>query len=150
MEKEVIKREIVETNGAFGFPEFQQLRGLVFSEIVYPPQSDPLPSSTDALFDMVYAVNPRTKLPDGDIAMFMSENTSPEIKDFIAKQLMSPNQSQSDGGKYDGLDDDAIALYTRNSDESLYDYRDRMYQVVYAQYQQRKDAAKAAANAANV
>lgn len=112
---------------------------------VYPEQEvkNVFPTSDESLFDFIFSVNPRTLLPDGDIAMFMNENTSPEVADFIRKNLMSDNGLSADGAKYDGIDDDTLAQYTRNQGESLSQYRDRMYGIVYGQYQQRKaEAAK--------
>ena len=122
----------------FGFPEYKNAKG---REYVRVPHKKSVPEPiTDAerLFMTIYSVNPRTHLPDGDIAMFMSDNTAPEIRDFISKNLMQDYGSLVDGAKYDGVDDDTLAMYTRNQGESLQDYRDRMYGVVYSQYLERK------------
>lgn len=122
----------------FGFPEYRNVKG---REYVRMPKAEVRQEQiTDAerLFMQIYSVNPRTHLPDGDIALFMGENTAPEIRDYISKNLMQDYGSQTDGAKYDGIDDDTLAMYTRNQGESLQDYRDRMYGVVYRQYQERK------------
>lgn len=122
----------------FGFPEYRNVKG---REYVRMPQEEVRQEQiTDAerLFMTIYSVNPRTLLPDGDIAMFMSDNTAPEIRDYISKNLMQDYGAQVDGAKYDGIDDDTLAIYTRNQGETLQDYRDRMYRVVHRQYQERK------------
>ena len=122
----------------FGFPEYKNAKGREYVRIL-KKESLPEPiTDAERLFMTIYSVNPRTHLPDGDIAMFMSSNTAPEIRDFIAKNLMQDYGAQVDGAKYDGIDDDTLAMYTRNQGESYQDYRDRMYGVVYRQYQDRK------------
>lgn len=131
-------------NDAYGYPEYRSCEKVLVDvyEEKEEEKPDQLPKS-EQLFDLIFSVNPRTKLPDGDIAMFMNDNTSPEVREFIRQNLMSDNGLETDGAKYNGLDDDTIALYTRNQGESLSQYRDRMYGVVYGQYQQRKaEAAK--------
>lgn len=126
-------------NDAYGYPEYRACEKVLVDvyEEKEEEKPDQLPKS-EQLFDLIFSVNPRTKLPDGDIAMFMNDNTSPEVREFIRQNLMSDNGLETDGAKYNGLDDDTIALYTRNQGESLSQYRDRMYGVVYGQYQQRK------------
>lgn len=127
---------------ALGFPEYRALKGRIFQEpIVEVKKSDVVPPQEE-LFNQIFSINPKTNLPDGDIAIFMSQNTSPEIKDFIQRNLMSPIDLENDGAKYDGLDDDTLAQYTRDANESVTDYRNRMYREVYSQYLERKKAAE--------
>lgn len=122
----------------FGFPEYRNVKG---REYVRMPRAEvrqePITDS-ERLFMEIYSVNPRTHLPDGDIALFMGENTAPEIRDYISKNLMQDYGAKVDSAKYNGVDDDTLAMYIRNQGESLQDYRDRMYEVVYRQYQERK------------
>jgi hypothetical protein len=122
----------------YGFREYAALRNvdeIPMSPLVRKPENS---ESNSQILDLIYSVNPRTKLPDGDIAMFMSENTSPEVAQFIKSNLMSPHDTGGDNGSYDGLDDDSIARYTRGANESVQDYKKRMYDVVVADYMQRK------------
>lgn len=122
----------------FGFPEYRNVKGREYVRMPEEEFRQEQITDTERLFMQIYSVNPRTHLPDGDIALFMGQNTAPEIRDYISKNLMQDNGSAIDGAKYDGVDDDTLAMYTRNQGESLQDYRDRMYDVVYRQYQERK------------
>lgn len=84
-----------------------------------------------SLFDLVFSVNPITKLPVGDIAMLLGDQVNPDIKRFIELNLMNPNGLDSDSaGEFSALDDDTIADFMRNPNESLGEYRDRMFQVL--------------------
>lgn len=125
-------------NRVFGFREYSALKDVEEIEDKSSRRKPENVESNSQILDLIYAVNPRTKLPDGDIAMFMSENTSPEVAQFIKANLMNPIDTGSDNGAYDGLDDDTIARYTRNFNESVQDYKKRMYDVVVADYNQRK------------
>ena len=44
-------------------------------------------SPTDVLIKEIYAPDPRTGLPTGDIGYFVSDKGNPEIKQFILEQL---------------------------------------------------------------
>lgn len=117
---------------AFGYGEYAQIKDLEYYD--YPDVEsgvvEPEIEQKERLFNEIFTLNHKTKLPDGDLAIWMSKNTSPSIKQFIQDNLFSPVPLSSDGGKYDGLSDDDIALYTRGSDESLYHYRDRLVNVL--------------------
>ena len=43
------------------------------------------------LLDVIYCLDSDTKLPKGDILMYISAKTSPEVRQFILDNLMSPN-----------------------------------------------------------
>lgn len=126
------------SQSAFGLPEYRNLKNREFIKSPEPEVRQEQITDAERLFMLIYSVNSRTHLPDGDIAMFMSDNTAPEIRDFISRNLMQDYGAKVDGAKYDGVDDDTLAMYTRNQGESLQDYRDRMYSVVYRQYQERQ------------
>lgn len=84
-----------------------------------------------ALFDIVFSVNPLTLLPDGDIAVYMSENTSPDIRRFIEMNLHSPILIDADkDAAFAGLSDDDVATFMREPTESLSAYRQRMFDVI--------------------
>ena len=120
----------------YGHPEYAMLKGLkTYHQVILQEENIHIPGD---LFDVVFGVDPRTKLPSGDLAMFMGDNVSPEVRDFISKNLMKPFDSNESGGKYDGLNDDDISLYTRGHDESLESYRSRMYDIVKSQSEARR------------
>lgn len=60
----------------------------------------------------------------GDIAAFLSEKTSPEIRDFIRQNIFGQPVSRS--SNIDGVSDETIAEFTRDADESIYDYKRRV------------------------
>lgn len=127
-EKAVTKLLKVNDKSAFGYPEFKQLQNVhVYVTPTKVDEGDVVRSETENLFDQIFSVDPRTLLPNGDIAIWMSQNTSPEIRNFISQNLMSPVPLDSDGAKYDGLTDDDVVMYTRNQGESIADYRSRLF-----------------------
>lgn len=127
----------VPVNLAVGHREYRGLENREFVEVVGRDLVSDVVDSSKVLFDKIFAVNPVTNLPDGDIAVFMSENTSPEIKAFIQSQLMTPNGQQSDTS-FDGLSDDDLASLSRGADEPLAAYASRMRSVIYQQAKAEK------------
>lgn len=88
-------------------------------------------SAEKSLFDMMFSVNPLTKLPQGDIAQYLSDKTHPDVKNFIELQLLSPNNIKSDAGaEFSALSDDDIAEFTRGVNESVASYRSRMFETL--------------------
>lgn len=124
---------------ALGFTQYNQIADYDFEPVKPDEKPDERTSSDNLVFDEIFAVNPVTKLPDGDIACFMNENTSEAVRQFIIQNLTSDNGSLSDSsGEFSQLDDDDIALFTRNSGESMSDYRDRLVNFVRDSYFKKK------------
>lgn len=123
---------------SLGFRDFEGLKDCTF----YPSENSEisLPSNSlkgEELFNIIFSVDPVTGLPQGDLAVFMSENTSPEVKQYITQNLMldvsssaAPSVMAKDSSS---LDDDMINQLSRGSFESLSDYRDRMINFVKSQ-----------------
>lgn len=113
---------------------FNLYRDLV--DVDFPNPEDPVVEQSvnqnmdKSLFDLVFSVDPCSGLPVGDLAMYMSENTSPEVKRFIELNLHKPYDVSSDTSGKKGLTDDDVAMYMRDSDESISAYRMRMFNVV--------------------
>lgn len=118
------------SNRANGFLSYRQLFDVVlFSDSV--SRDDVIRNESDKqLFDLVFAVNPRTNLPEGDLQVYMSQNTRPEVRSFIEQVLRQDNGLSSDTSHLRGLSDDDIQNFSRGSDESLSDYRLRLYNFV--------------------
>lgn len=119
--------EVAANVAAFGFREYANLKDIVVENVIDEDIKVDVKDQKERLFDEIFGVDPRTKLPNSDVALFLSDNTAPEIKDFIVNQLMSDNHLSGDGASYDGLDDDVIAQYTRSHDESIDSYRNRIF-----------------------
>ena len=102
--------------------------------IVEVPQVD-RKDKYEELLDAIYSVDPRTGVPRGDLAVFMSKDANPEIRDFIQQNLLM-DMSKEDGSlslpdsvrnafRRDVTDDDIAAL-SRNHDESADEYAKRL------------------------
>lgn len=76
----------------------------------------------EALFSAIYASD-STGFPRGDLQMFMSSEAAPEIREFIAKNLMQPTSKVPTDSK---LSDDDIVSLSRQHDESRQEYSGRM------------------------
>lgn len=124
---------------ALGFTQYNQIADLDFEFIKPDEKPDERVTPDNLIFDEIFAVNPVTKLPDGDIACFMNENTSEAVRQFIIQNLTADNGSSSDSfGEFSALDDDDIAMFTRNSGESVSDYRDRLVNFVRDSYKKKE------------
>ena len=122
-----MKVESILGERAYGYPEFWPLRDLEYQEVEHEKRQEGTPDNLQLMFDNIFAVDPRTGLPSCDVAVFMSENTSPEIKQFIAANLMREHVGEVDAHLSDGLDDDVVAELTRGSSEGSAAYRNRVY-----------------------
>lgn len=106
------------------FKEFNNLRDVEF----YPQQEEKFEQrerneKLESLLVEIYGVDPKTNLPVGDVAQYMSDNTNPQIRDFISKQLMSAVEPVGNSSQ---LSDDDLVRYQRKSGESVRDYVERM------------------------
>lgn len=119
---------------SFGFNLFRSLRDIEVSDPSPRRSVDELmfnPGMDKSLFDEVFSVDPDSKLPVGDLAMFVNENTHPDIKRFIELNLLKPYDVKSDSsGDFSSLSDDDIVEFTRGVDESIISYRDRILNVI--------------------
>lgn len=121
-----------------GYRDFEGLQNCVFHDTVIDELDLSFNSlKGEELFNLIFSVDPITGLPQGDLAVFMNENTSPEVRQYITQNLMldvsssaAPSVMAKDS---DSLDDDMINQLSRGSHESLSDYRDRMINFVKVQ-----------------
>lgn len=88
------------------------------------------------LLDFIFAVNPRTQMPSGDIACFLSADVNPQVKAFIEANLLRDIGDSSSEfsvstdlqNKFrDVISDDDIAKYSRNNGESQEEYSFRLH-----------------------
>lgn len=84
----------------------------------------------ELLFDTIFSKNPRTGLPSSDITAFMTDKVSPEIKDFIQKELLKPSQRV---GASSDLSDDDLVRFSRQSGESVSAYKSRLLDFIDSQ-----------------
>lgn len=119
---------------SFGFNLFRSLKDIEVPDPAPRRSVDEMlfnPDMDKSLFDQVFSVDPDSKLPVGDLAMFVNENTHPDIKRFIELNLLKPYDVNADSsGDFSSLSDDDIIEFTRGVDESVVSYRDRIFNVI--------------------
>lgn len=93
-----------------------------------PEEPIPFVKSDDILskvFAEVFAVNPDTGLPNGDLSYFLSPDSNPEIRMWLENNLLKPRMKSS-GTSLKGVTDDLIIEFSRSSDESREAYAARL------------------------
>lgn len=87
-------------------------------------------SQTDLLLDMIFEVDPRTKLPRGDISQYLGKETADDVRKFIEKSLLNDHKGYDPVDKlnkeYSSLSDEFIVSMMRKDNESRDDYLERM------------------------
>lgn len=86
------------------------------------------------ILDLIFGLDPITKHPIGDIAMYTSDKVNPEVRMFIEQNLLRDlpnseglNLDQDTVNKMNtNLTDDDVAKFSRNHGESKEDYALRL------------------------
>lgn len=101
-----------------------------FSKLPKDKEVENKQSQSEALLDLIFAVDSRTGIPKGDIAQYLGKDTSDDIKKFIERNLMSdgkPNQPIEQLNKdYANLSDDFVFDMQRKVNENIDDYYSRL------------------------
>lgn len=71
----------------FGEKEIPKVSTIDLSNL---PEFAPVENNENPLLDIVYSVDEKTGLPVGDLSFYMSNKTSPEVRQFIIDNLMQP------------------------------------------------------------
>lgn len=87
-------------------------------------------SNDNPLLDIVYSVDEKTGLPVGDLSFYMSNKTSPEVRQFIIDNLMQPC-SHVNGIELS--EEDALFDMVRERGETQESYLARMKKYVEVQ-----------------
>lgn len=96
---------------------------------VQPKISDEEPmkqNPMDSFLRLVYARNPRTKLPDGDLTYMVSDKANPEVKQWILDNLMMDTSKAATPSLTKGIDDDSILQLVRQPYEDRESYANRV------------------------
>lgn len=104
----------------FGIPEPKEVVVDDVQEVV--ENSD----SSRAILEAIYALDPVTKLPTGDIMCYMASTTPPEIKQYVMSNLMVDTSSQKLPSLPEGLDEDTAFALQRGFKENVDAYRQRI------------------------
>lgn len=82
-------------------------------------------SASDSLLSIVYAMDEVTNLPKGDLSYLVSDKANPQVKEFILNNLMR-DVSGAKNVTISGLSDDDLLALSRNPNESVADYANRL------------------------
>lgn len=74
----------------------------------------------------IFAVDERSGLPRGDIAYYLSADGNPQVKQWLMSNLLAARGS-SVGSSVDGVTDDMLEEFSRQPNETLSAYRQRVY-----------------------
>lgn len=94
----------------------------VFNENVFVAPATP--EKKNHVFDLIFSVDPATGLPRNDEQVFLSDKTSPAVKEYIAANLRSDNVPKVSA--LEGIPDADVALLCRNSGETRVEYATRI------------------------
>lgn len=104
----------------------------IYDNSVVPVFDDEKPmESHDAslpFLKLVYSVNPKTKLPNGDLQYMVSDKSNPEVKAWVLQNLMMDNGQSSTPSLTKGIDDDSILQLVRHPYEDRQTYVNRVNQ----------------------
>lgn len=91
-----------------------------------PDVPDPVNSDSeiDSILKEIFSVDPRTGLPMGDIAYYLSPDGNPAVKEWLVNNLLKPRSGGTDYNP--DMTDDMIIEMSRRYDESVEDYSSRL------------------------
>lgn len=100
-----------------------------FPDII-PQDLDDKKNTCELLLDSIFAVDPKTLLPRGDVAQYLSNDTPEDIRGFIEKQLFNDKKGYNPVGQLNGayldLPDDFVESMQKSKDETNEQYLDRL------------------------
>ena len=76
------------------------------------------------VLDEIFAVDPVTGFPRGDIQYYLSASGNPQVKQWLETNILKPRMSAN--STMQGLSDDLIAEMSQRKNESLDDYTVRV------------------------
>lgn len=110
---------------ALNFAQYFGLHADVDWDEPEPAPAPELDSNLKSVLDEIFAVDPVTGNPKGDIQYFLSKDGNPQVKAWLESNLLVPRRLNAgyDTSKYS---DDLIAEFTREDGESVSDYSARL------------------------
>lgn len=76
------------------------------------------------ILDEIFAVDPTTGFPRGDIQYYLSASGNPQVKQWLENNILKPRMSAN--STMQGLTDDLIAEMSQRKSESVEDYSARI------------------------
>ena len=83
-------------------------------------------SPADAFLRLVYALDPISNLPTGDLCYMVSDKANPEVKAWVLQNIQMDTSSAANMTAPDGLSDDDLITLTRKQGESTEAYAERV------------------------
>lgn len=83
-------------------------------------------SDLQRVLDSIFTVDEKTGLPRTDIQYYLSGNGNPSVKEWLKNNLMKPRADKL-RSSVEGVTDDLMFEFSRHADESIDDYRDRLF-----------------------
>lgn len=80
----------------------------------------------DSFLSIVYAPDPRTNLPTGDLNYLVSDKVNPDVKRWVLDNLLVDVSSAAMPAAPSGMSDDDIAALARSPKESVQAYMERV------------------------
>lgn len=102
------------------------------------PSADFVKSSSERIFDEIYKLSPDGTVSD-DLSMWLSDKTSPQIRDFISSQLLQKTEVEP---LKDGLTVDDVERYSRQAGETRIEYAARLKQLAIEDYKHDVEKSK--------
>lgn len=97
---------------------------LSHNDVVDPEYVAP-DSDIDRIVKEIFAVDPVSGLPKGDLAYYLSPDGNPQVKLWLERNLLQP-RAKSVGSSVEGVTDDLLVEYARKQGESVSDYSLRL------------------------
>lgn len=119
-----MKREGNLENFAFYRPQYDH--GLILKFEAHDDSDIEVKDANRSLLEAIYAPDPISGWPTGDIACYVSDKTSPAVKDFIKANLMIDVSSARLPSVPADVDDSVVLQLSRHGSESMYEYADRI------------------------
>ena len=93
---------------------------------IMPEKVEKTVNSDDAVLTAIYAIDPISNKPTGDISAYMSDKTSPDVKAYIMQNLMQDMSSFVNPAAPASLSEDDILFLQRRNGESRDSYIQRV------------------------
>lgn len=117
----------------------------MFQGVTFTPTNDVVDpeivivnTEVDEILKEIFSVDPRSGLPKGDLAYYLSKDGNPQVKSWLENNLLQPRAVANNSNVKD-LTDDMIAEYAKQPDESADAYAVRIkgiFDEASANYQQ--------------
>lgn len=97
-----------------------------YEPLIMPEMVEKSVNADDAVLTAIYAIDPISNKPTGDISAYMSDKTSPDVKAYIMQNLMQDMSSFANPAAPSSLSEDDVLFLQRRNGESRDAYIQRV------------------------